>query len=86
MTKLVVRVTPRASRDTVEGLDAEGRVRVRVTAPPADGAANKAVSKVLAKALALPQRDIVLTRGARSREKIFEVPLTSDEISQRLRR
>lgn len=85
MTKLVVRVTPRASRDAVEGVDTEGRLRIRVSAPPADGAANRSVSKLLAKALGLPQRDVVLMRGARSREKTFEVPLTADEISERLR-
>ena len=85
MTKLVVRVTARASRDAVEGFDDEGRLRVRVSAPPADGAANRSVSKLLAKALGLPQRDVVLTRGARGREKTFEVPLTAAEISERLR-
>jgi len=84
MFRLVVCVTPRSSRDAVEGFDEEGRVRVRVTAPPADGAANKAVCKLLAKVLGLPQRDVVLVRGARGREKIFEVALTWDEAVDRL--
>lgn len=84
MTSLSVRVTPRSSRDAVKGLLPGGSVHVTVTAPPADGAANTAVTKLLAKALKLPPRDVVLVRGATSREKVFEVPLTHDEVRQRL--
>lgn len=82
--KLTVRVTPRASRDAVEGFDAEGRLAVRVTAAPADGEANAAVTRLLAKALALASRDIVLVTGATSRIKVFELPLDPAEIAARL--
>lgn len=82
--KLTVRVTPRASRDAVEGFDAEGRLAVRVTAAPADGEANAAVTRLLAKALALASRDIVLVNGATSRVKVFELPLDPAEIAARL--
>ncbi|MEX0784318.1 MAG: DUF167 domain-containing protein [Dehalococcoidia bacterium] len=85
MARLTVRVTPRASTDRIGGFDAEGRLRVRVTAPPADGAANAAVARLLAKALGLPGRDVVLVTGATSREKVFEVPLEDDDIRSRLR-
>jgi uncharacterized protein (TIGR00251 family) len=84
MARLVVRVTPRASRDAIEGFDPEGVLRVRVTAAPADGAANAAVAKLLARALDLPSRDVVLVSGAAARQKMFEVPLTSAEIGKRL--
>lgn len=84
MTRIHVRVTPRASRDAVEGFDAEGQLRVRVTAPPADGEANAAVTRLLAKALGLPQRDVVLVSGATARQKTFELPLDSEEIRRRL--
>lgn len=84
MTRITVRVTPRAASDRIDGFDTAGRVRVRVTAPPADGAANAAVAKLLAKALGLPARDIALVYGATSREKVFEVPVDSDEIQSRL--
>ncbi len=80
MTNLRVRVTPRASRDAIAGFDDAGRLRIRVTAPPADGAANAAVTKLLAKALGLAPRDVVLVRGATSRDKVFEVPLTEAQI------
>lgn len=84
MTRLAVRVTPRAARDAVAGFDSEGTLLVRVTAPPADGAANAAVTKLLARALGLPSRDVVLAGGATSRQKRFEVPLPEDEVRRRL--
>lgn len=85
MTRLRVRVTPRASRDAIEGFDDAGILRVRVTAPPVDGAANKAVTKLLASALGIPQRDVVLVSGATSRIKVFEVGLDEDVVAARLR-
>ena len=78
--KLAVRVTPRASTEAVGALDESGVLAVRVTAPPADGAANAAVTKLLAKALNLPQRDIVLVSGASSRNKVFELPLEEAQL------
>ncbi len=86
MTRLRVRVTPRSSREGIDGFDADGVLRVRVSAPPADGAANAAVAKLLAKALGLPGRDVVLVSGATARQKTFEVALSETEIRQRLER
>ena len=61
---VAVRVTPRASREAVEGVDDEGALRVRVTAPPADGAANKAVVKLVARAVGLPKSAVSVISGA----------------------
>ena len=82
--RLVVRVSPRSARDAVEGFDPEGVLHLRVTAPPAEGAANAAVAKLLARALDLPSRDVVLVAGATSRVKTFDVPLASAELARRL--
>ena len=82
--RLAVRVTPRSTRDAVEGFDDEGALRVRVTAAPADGAANAAVARLLAKALGLPGRDVVLVSGTTARQKLFDVPLDVAEIRRRL--
>ena len=84
MAKLTVRVTPRAGRDDVEGFDSTGTLRVRVRAAPADGLANAAVAALLAKALGLPGRDVVLVRGGASRVKVFEVPLGVEDVRARL--
>ncbi len=85
VTRIAVRVTPRASRDAIEGFDAEGVLRVRVTAPPADGAANAAVAKLLASALGLPGRDVLLVSGATARAKVFEIAMDADQLALRLR-
>ena len=75
--RLAVRVTPRGGRDAVEGwtTDAGGRplLKVRVSAPHADGAANAAVLKVLAAALGLPRSSLSLAAGASARVKQVEV-------------
>ena len=66
-----MRVTPGASRDEVK-VD-EGTVQLRVTAPPADGAANEAVLRLLAAALDRPRRDLTLLRGATARIKLVGI-------------
>jgi uncharacterized protein len=71
-----VRVTPKAARDGVEGLEetAEGpALKVRVRAVPEDGAANRAVAEVVAKWLGVPKRTVVLVGGARSRIKTLSI-------------
>jgi uncharacterized protein (TIGR00251 family) len=70
---VAVRVTPRASRDAVEGADDAGVIRVRVTAPPADGAANKATLKLLAKSLGVPRSRLTIVSGTASRHKRVQV-------------
>ncbi|UKK83682.1 DUF167 domain-containing protein [Sphingopyxis sp. BSN-002] len=64
-------MTPGASRDAVR-IDGD-LVQVRVTAPPADGAANDAVIALLAAALDRPRRDLSLLRGASSRIKLIGI-------------
>jgi uncharacterized protein (TIGR00251 family) len=65
------RVTPRAGHDSI---DRDGAViRVRVTAAPEDGKANKAVLKLLAKALGVPASALELMRGQTARDKIIRL-------------
>lgn len=70
-SEISVRVSPRASRDQLE-LD-EGEIRIRVTAPPEDGKANKAVRKILAKALGVAPTRLSLIRGETARQKVFRL-------------
>lgn len=71
--RLHVRATPKASKNTLDGLykDADGAswLKVKVTAPPEDGKANKAVIRLLAKTLNLPASSITLLSGETSRQK-----------------
>ena len=66
---VAVRVTPRSSRNAIEGVDDAGELRVRVTAPPADGAANAAVIELVAKELRVPKSAVSVAQGATSRHK-----------------
>ncbi len=66
-----VRVTPKASRNTVK-VDGD-RLRVSVTTVPEGGKANAAVVKLLAKSLGVPKSRLELVRGAASRDKVFRV-------------
>lgn len=89
ITRIPVKLTPKSSKDAVEGwdLDPEGRpvLKVRVRAMPVDGAANAALLAVLAKALGVPRRDVNLARGNQSRLKMVEVAGLSDsEVRERL--
>lgn len=70
--KLALKVTPRASRNAIEGMT-NGRLTVRVTAPPVDSAANDAVISLVAKALGIARSRITLTHGAASRNKTIEI-------------
>lgn len=69
---LEVRVQPRARRNEVVGWQGAA-LRVRVTAPPADGQANAAVIALLAKALGVPRSSITIVSGAASRDKRVQV-------------
>ena len=75
MARLAVRLTPRAARDAIAGFDDRGRLLVRVTAPPVDGAANAACVRLLARALGIAPSRISLIRGRQSRDKVLEIPV-----------
>ena len=67
-----VRVAPRASRETFVGAH-DGALKVALTAPPVDGAANDALIRLLAKALAVPRRAVHIVKGQHSRTKTVRV-------------
>lgn len=81
--RIPVKLTPKSSKDVVEGwdVDPDGRpvLKVRVRAMPVDGAANTALVALLAKVLGVPRRDVNLARGSQSRLKMVEVTGISDE-------
>lgn len=69
---LDVSVSPNAKRTEVVGWH-DGALRLRLAAPPVDGAANEALRKWLAQQLGLPQSRIELLRGASSRRKQWAI-------------
>ncbi len=71
--EVTVRLTPRSGRDAVEGVDDDGIVRARVSAPPVDGAANKALIRLIAADLGVARSTVSLVAGAGSRVKRLRI-------------
>jgi uncharacterized protein (TIGR00251 family) len=67
-----VRVQPRSSRKGIDGVVGDV-LRVRLTAPPADGAANAQLIEVLSEALGVRKKSISIVRGRSSRTKVIEI-------------
>ena len=67
-----VRVVPRASRSEIVG-EHDGALRVRIAAPPVEGAANDELVQLLASALEVSRRDIEITAGQSSKLKTVKV-------------
>jgi uncharacterized protein (TIGR00251 family) len=69
---LRVFVAPRSATTKVLGLH-DGMVKVALTAPPVDGAANKALVACLAKMLGVPKSSVTIVAGETSRKKSVRV-------------
>lgn len=67
-----VQVVPRASRSRIVGIHG-GRLKVQVTAPPVEGAANAELVQLVAKALAVPRRDVEVARGTSGKRKTLRI-------------
>ena len=80
---LAVKVTPRASRNAIGGLHGEA-MKVKVTAPPVDSAANEALLTLLAEALDCPRQAVQLVRGTTSRHK--QIAITGMKLEEIVRR
>jgi uncharacterized protein (TIGR00251 family) len=81
---LRVRVQPRASRDEIVG-ERDGSLVVRLTAPPVEDRANKALCRLIARRLGVAPTRVTVLRGAKSRDKIVQVEgVSSAEINRSL--
>jgi uncharacterized protein (TIGR00251 family) len=79
-----VRVIPRAGKSALAG-ERDGRLLVRLSAPPVEGAANQALIELLAQLLHRPRRDVRIVSGEKSRSKRVAVDgITTAEARQRL--
>jgi uncharacterized protein (TIGR00251 family) len=65
---LSVRVQPKASRNAIQGVHGEA-LKIAITAPPVDGAANKACIAFVAKQLGLAKSAVAILSGETSRNK-----------------
>jgi uncharacterized protein (TIGR00251 family) len=69
---LQVRVVPRARANALTR-DEAGTLRARLTAPPVEGAANRALIDLLARELGFKRGDLEVVKGARGRDKLVAV-------------
>lgn len=70
--RFAVRITPRSSSNAIDGA-IDGALRVRVTAPAVEGAANAALVNLLADVLGVAKRDVRIVAGATRRQKLVVV-------------
>jgi hypothetical protein len=70
--RIHLQVQPRASRTEVVGLHGEA-LKIRVAAPPVDGAANEAIIRFFADRLGVSRSRVRVTKGASGRRKVVEI-------------
>lgn len=70
--RIYVKVSPRSSKNEVAKIS-EGEYKIKITAPPVDGAANTMLLKVLAEYLNVPISTLSIIGGKSARTKIIEI-------------
>ncbi|MFL6727488.1 MAG: DUF167 domain-containing protein [Sphingomicrobium sp.] len=87
-SRLSVFVTPRSAKPGIggwrRGADGREELEVRVAEAPADGAANEAVIRLIAKALGISRSELSIISGAASRHKRVAIPFDVEEARGRL--
>lgn len=63
---------PRASRSEIVG-EHDGALKVRIAAPPVEGAANRELQRLLAKTFKLPQNAVEIIAGTNSKRKVVRI-------------
>jgi uncharacterized protein (TIGR00251 family) len=82
--ELSVRLQPRASREEIVG-ERNGALVVRVTAPPVEGRANRALCRLVAKRLGVARGRVTVVAGAAARDKRVRVEgLGDNDLRRRL--
>jgi len=83
--KLEVRIIPNASKDSITGFTEDGALKVRVQAPPVDGAANKRLIKLLAKSVGVSKSRVKIISGEKARIKLVEIDADKQQIQDQLK-
>jgi uncharacterized protein (TIGR00251 family) len=82
---LTIRVTPRARRTEFSGILEDGTVRIRISAPPVEGKANKALIKFLSKVLKVRKSKIEIVAGEKGLDKIVSIlDMTAEQVEKRI--
>lgn len=70
---LAIRVTPRARKNEISEILSDGTIKIRLTAPPVEGKANKALVDFLSEVLDTSPSNIEIVAGASSRNKLVSI-------------
>ncbi|MBS1894121.1 MAG: DUF167 domain-containing protein [Actinobacteria bacterium] len=82
--RVSVRLRPRGRGDALLGFE-DGVLRARVSAPPTDGRANRALCKLIAARVGVAPSRVSVVHGAKSRDKVVEVEsVSAEELTERL--
>jgi uncharacterized protein len=82
---LAVRVTPRASRNEITEIMPDGTIKVRLTAPLAEGEGNKALIRFLSEVLGVAPPKIDIIAGLSGNDKLLSVlDIDTEEAHQRI--
>jgi uncharacterized protein len=81
--RITVRVQPRASSNTIVGVHGDA-LKVQLTAPPVDGAANEALVELLRDAFGIAGRAVTIVSGASARTKVVELEGVTEDRVRRL--
>ena len=79
-TVLDISVSPNAKKTELVGWH-DGALRIRLAAPPVDGAANDALRKWLAQEMGIPQNQVTLLRGASGRRKQWALDVPAEKVA-----
>jgi uncharacterized protein (TIGR00251 family) len=78
---------PRAKADEISEVLQDGRIKIRLVAPPVNGKANKSLRIFLSSILDVPQSNIEIVSGLRGRDKVVRVKgLDQDSINARIKK
>jgi uncharacterized protein (TIGR00251 family) len=82
---IVVRVIPRSSRNEISEIQADGTIKIRLTAAPVEGQANKALIDFLSEILKTAKSNIEIVSGQASRGKLVTIlGLDSETVQERI--
>jgi len=77
--EIQVHIQPRSSRDEIAGLH-DGRLKIKISAPPVDGKANERLILFIAKSLGVPKTGVEIIKGRTSRLKTLRVSGIDKEV------
>jgi hypothetical protein len=70
---ITVKIQPKSSNDQIVGWQEDGSLKIKVSAPPVEGSANKKLIEIISKKLGVAKSRIKIISGGKSKEKAIEI-------------